>query len=159
MRILIAFTLALFVCLPVWSAEVGQPAPSFSLPELAGHSQTLEQLRGKLVYVDFWASWCGSCRQSFPFMNDFAQRYPDKLVVLAINLDEKRSDAEAFLAKYPASFTVLFDPKGDVAARYDLKGMPSSFLIDQAGVIKFAHVGFRENTAMTISNELNQLLK
>src|SRR5436190_21459373 len=83
-------------------------APAFTLPGLKG-DVTLESLRGKAVLVDFWASWCGPCRQSFPWMNDLQRKYGDKgLAIVAVNLDKDREFASSFLAEVPASFTVAF---------------------------------------------------
>src|SRR6266480_3576285 len=98
---------------------VGERAPLFALPTAAGDVVALEKLRGKVVYVDFWASWCGPCRRSFPWMNEMQQKYgPRGLAVVAINVDKKRSDAERFLVQYPAEFTVVYDDAGTTPAAY-----------------------------------------
>jgi cytochrome c biogenesis protein CcmG/thiol:disulfide interchange protein DsbE len=90
---------------------LAEPAPEFTLPDAAGQTISLSQQRGKIVYVDFWASWCGPCRQSFPWMNEMLGKYQAQgLEIVAINLDTGRAEADEFLAKNPASFTVLFDP-------------------------------------------------
>src|SRR2546427_1432439 len=110
---------------------VGERAPPFALPTAAGDTVALAQLRGKVVYVDFWASWCGPCRRSFPWMNAMNRKYGAQgLAIVAINVDKKRADAERFLAQIPAEFTVVFDAPGAVPAAYAVKGMPSSYLID-----------------------------
>src|SRR4029078_4050052 len=104
--------LALFAALSipaVRAAGVGEPAPAFALPTASGETIALGGLTGKVVYVDFWASWCGPCRRSFPWMNELVQRYAGQgLAIVAINVDKKRGDAERFLAQFPASFTVVF---------------------------------------------------
>ncbi|MEW8189836.1 MAG: TlpA disulfide reductase family protein [Candidatus Thiodiazotropha endolucinida] len=117
-------------------------APDFSLP---GQNMpiSLNEFKGKVVLLDFWASWCAPCRASFPWMNKMQSRYRSQgLEVIAINLDKNRALADDFLAKTPAKFTVAFDPTGEVASQYDLKGMPASFLIDGQGRILDSHVGF-----------------
>jgi cytochrome c biogenesis protein CcmG, thiol:disulfide interchange protein DsbE len=97
-----------------------------------------------VVYVDFWASWCGPCKQSFPWMNDMQAKYGSKgLQIVGINLDTKASDADQFLAEVPTNFLVAYDPKGDSAKRYQVKGMPSSFLLGPDGKIIKVHTGFR----------------
>ncbi len=127
----------------VQAVEPGQQAPAIDLPGPAA-SVSLDQLKGKLVYVDFWASWCGPCRQSFPWMNDMQAKYgPQGLQVVGVNLDDKTEDATRFLAQVPARFVTAFDPKGDTARRYQLKGMPSSVLIAPDGKVIQVHVGFR----------------
>lgn len=134
------------------------PAPDFSLAE-TGLADTLSDLKGKVVYLDFWASWCKPCRHSFPFMNDLQQRYADAgLVVLAVNLDAEPALAEAFLAKHPAQFAVHYDPQGQIAAQYQLLGMPSSYLIDSKGQIRYAHKGFFANKVLAYEQEIQTLL-
>ena len=125
------------------AVEPGQAAPAI---ELAGRTApvNLERLQGKLVYVDFWASWCGTCRQSFPWMNEMQAKYgPRGLQVVGVNLDNDSGEAAKFLSQVPASFAVAFDPKGDTARRYQVKGMPSSVLIGPDGKVIQVHTGFR----------------
>jgi cytochrome c biogenesis protein CcmG/thiol:disulfide interchange protein DsbE len=119
-----------------------RPAASFELPTRTG-TVSLDALRGKVVLVDFWASWCGPCRQSFPWLGKVAQRYGAKgLVVVAIDLDKDRGLAERFLHELPSPFTVAFDPAGKTAEAFDVEAMPSSFLIDRAGQVVYSHAGF-----------------
>jgi thiol-disulfide isomerase/thioredoxin len=127
-----------------WSLEAGTPAPELNLPGLK-EAVTLAGLKGKVVYLDFWASWCGPCKKSFPFMNELQARYGAQgFEILAVNLDAQREDAARFLAEVPARFTVAFDAKGDSAKRFEIKGMPSSYLIGRDGRVLVAHKGFRE---------------
>ena len=141
-RLAVATALALTGACAV-AVEPGQWAPDIDLP--AGQvAQRLSELRGKLVYVDFWASWCGPCRLSFPWMNDMQRKYgPKGLQVVAINLDAKRADADAFLARHPAAFALAFDPAGVSARRFGVLGMPSSVLIGPDGRVLYVHRGFR----------------
>ena len=125
-------------------AAAGDPvqAPGFDLPGRAGRV-SLEALRGKVVYVDFWASWCGPCRSSFPWLSALHDRYAAKgLVIVAINLDKDRDAAIAFLEQYPAPFLVAFDPDGKSAEAFNVPAMPSSYLINPAGLIVHADAGF-----------------
>jgi thiol-disulfide isomerase/thioredoxin len=141
------------------AAVVGAPAPAFALPDVAGQSVTLAGLRGQVVYIDFWASWCGPCRQSFPWMNAMAQKYGAQgLKVVAINVDKKRSDADRFLAQVPAQFTTVFDPAGAVPAAYDVKGMPSAYLVDATGNVVLVEEGFRSETADAMEARIRTLL-
>jgi len=131
-----------------FSIEAGQPAPDVDLPgaDLRGGSAParLSDLKGKVVYLDFWASWCGPCKQSFPWMNDMQRKYGARgLQVLAINLDAKRAEADQFLAQNPAAFGVAFDGKGESAKRIGVKGMPTSVLLGPDGKVLYVHQGFR----------------
>ncbi len=126
-----------------WAIEAGQMAPDIDLPG-SSLGARLSDLKGRHVYLDFWASWCGPCRLSFPWMADMQRQYGSRgLQVLAINLDAKRADADAFLAKSPAGFALVFDAKGESARRMGVKGMPTSLLIGPDGKVVFVHQGFR----------------
>jgi thiol-disulfide isomerase/thioredoxin len=120
----------------------------------------LTQYRGKVVYLDFWASWCKPCRQSFPWMNRMQDKYADQgLVIIAVNLDEDRADADRFLQELPAKFQVVYDPEGQVAEEYQLIGMPSSFIIDRAGAVHSRHMGFHDSSPTDYEAEIQSLLK
>jgi cytochrome c biogenesis protein CcmG/thiol:disulfide interchange protein DsbE len=139
-------------------ASTNQPAPDFSLPTAQGEIE-LNKLQGQVVYLDFWASWCGPCRKSFPWMKAMQSRYGrDGLKVIAVNLDKKREQAEKFLEELQAQFTVAFDPEGKVAEQYQLVGMPTSFLIDRQGRIHSTHIGFREPDKGRMEAEIQALL-
>lgn len=141
-----------------WAATPGQPAPEFSL---AGRNGTVDlaRLRGQFVYVDFWASWCGPCKRSFPWMNGLQQRFGRSgLQVVAVNVDTARADADRFLATTPASFTVAFDPTGATPRSYAIKGMPSSVLVDPGGNVVFQHAGFNEGAAQELEQKIAQAL-
>lgn len=122
--------------------------------------KTDAELTGKVVIVDFWASWCGPCRKSFPFFNQLQQKHrADGLVVLAVNEDEERADAEAFLKQYPANFAVLFDQQGQLASQYQIPGMPTTVVIDRQGKIRYSHSGFFESKTAAFEQEIQQLLQ
>lgn len=128
---------------PIQAVEMGETAPEFELPGLAAEVK-LSDVSGKLVYLDYWASWCGPCRQSFPWMNELQAKYgPQGLQVVAVNLDARVEDARRFLEMQPATFTVAFDPKGRTPRLYGVKGMPSSFLIGRDGRVIWRHTGFK----------------
>lgn len=138
---------ALCACLatiPAHALDAGQSAPDIDLPG-ATVAPRLAALKGKVVYVDFWASWCGPCRQSFPWMNDMQQKYGAQgLQVIAVNVDAKRADADQFLSEVPARFALAFDPKGDGPRRIGVKAMPTAVLIGADGKVVRVHQGFRE---------------
>ena len=160
MRLLaIAGLAGLVVVSPVGAAEVGQTAPTFSLPTAKGDPVALDKLRGKVVYVDFWASWCGPCRRSFPWMNDMQQKYGGKgFVVVGINVDKKRSDADKFLAQVPANFTIGFDEAGTTPSAYSVKGMPSSYLIEAKGNVVYVERGFLDEHKAELEQKIASLV-
>ncbi len=128
--------------------NVGDAAPNVTLPTSAATPATaidFGKLKGKIVYVDFWASWCGPCKQSFPWMNDMHTKYgPQGLQIVAINVDAKAADAERFLATSSAKFIVAFDAKGETPKQFGVKSMPTSFLVNSDGKIMLVHSGFRD---------------
>ena len=135
-------------------------APEINLPGINGNVQ-LESLRGKVIYLDFWASWCLPCKKSFPWMNKMKQNYADQgFEIVAINLDTERKLADEFLKEIDVNFIVAFDESGQSASQYKLKGMPSSYLIGRDGKVYASHVGFRDKDKLqleqTIKNLLNQ---
>ena len=138
------------------AVQPGDAAPAFTLAGKTG-KVSLDAYRGKFVYVDFWASWCAPCKRSFPWMSDLQRRYTDKgLVVVAINVDTNRADAERFLASTPAAFTVAFDSSGATPKQYAIKGMPSSVLVDPTGKIVFKHAGFTGDTPRELDAKISQ---
>jgi cytochrome c biogenesis protein CcmG, thiol:disulfide interchange protein DsbE len=112
----------------------------------------LAAFRGKVVYLDFWASWCAPCRESFPWMNHLQEEFGhDGLLVIAVNVDRERADAERFLRAHPADFHIVFDPDGLLPEKFGVHGMPTSFLIDREGRVQLRHEGFfvRERDQLT----------
>ncbi len=133
----------------------------FSANNHASETNTfdIKQYEGKVVYLDFWASWCIPCRKSFPWLNNLSKKYSsDELIVIAVNLDKKRVLATEFLNKYPADFKIIYDPKGLLAKKYKIKGMPSSVLFGKDGKPKFAHKGFFPKKIASYENEIAKLI-
>jgi cytochrome c biogenesis protein CcmG/thiol:disulfide interchange protein DsbE len=134
-------------------------APNVTLQSADGSTVESSTYRGKVVLVDFWASWCLPCKTSFPALDSLYREYqPRGLEVLAVNLDERRRDADAFLRDRSHHLTVLFDPTGAAPKAFGVKGMPSSFLIDKAGNIRFSHMGYSGNVDKNYRREIAQLL-
>lgn len=149
----------LLVLLPIL-ASADNRAPDFTLPTQNGTEIRLSDLKGQVVYLDFWASWCGPCRQSFPWMNQLHKRSDsDQFKIIAINLDSDETQARKFLSNLPADFTVAFDPTGVTAEAYHLPGMPTSYLIDRQGRVVSRHVGFLVSDTVKIEENIQQLLQ
>jgi len=153
-----ALALVTLLAGPVLAVEAGQVAPEF---DLAGRlaAVNLSDYKGKTVYLDFWASWCGPCKQSFPWMNDMQSRYGAKgLRVVGINVDQKTDDAKAFLKDTPASFDVAFDQGGKTPKAYAIKGMPTSVLIGRDGKVLSVHSGFKDEQRPELERQIQQAL-
>ena len=129
---------------------------------LAAHAASpldAAELSGHVVYLDFWASWCTPCKQSFPWMQTMQSAYAAQgLKIVAVNLDVARADADRFLNQFHPTFDVRFDPEGQLAQYYRVHGMPSSVLIDRHGVTRFTHVGFRPIDGAIYEAQLRELL-
>jgi cytochrome c biogenesis protein CcmG, thiol:disulfide interchange protein DsbE len=152
--------LAFYGCCDVADAtSIGDAAPPFSLATAGGETISLADLRGRVVYVDFWASWCGPCRRSFPWMNEMQQRYGSSgLKIVAINVDKQHADAERFLQVNAARFPVVFDIAGNMPLAYSVQGMPSSYLIDARGTVVLVEQGFRDDRKAEIEKQIQSLL-
>ena len=136
----------------------GEQAPDLVL-RTESATTSLAELRGKVVWLDFWASWCGPCRQSFPWMEAMQQRYGVQgLQVVALNLDAKPEAARRFLAEHRASFMVAFDHSGDSARRYAVRAMPTSVLIGADGQVRTVHAGFRAEDRDALETQLRDAL-
>ena len=120
----------------------------------------LDSYKGKVVYVDFWASWCGPCRESFPWMKKMQQQYgKDGLVIIAVNVDQDKKLADKFLSEFKPEFNVLFDKDGKLAEDFKVSSMPSSYVLDREGKPRFKHKGFHLDKQSQYETELNSLLK
>ena len=119
----------------------------------------LSQYKGKVVYLDFWASWCVPCRHSFPWMNKMHHDLSAKgLVIIAVNLDEDRKDADTFLRVIPADFKIIYDPEGQLAEKYKVQGMPSAYFIDRSGKLVKSHIGFKNKDTVSARQYIESLL-
>jgi thiol-disulfide isomerase/thioredoxin len=135
---------------------------SLLMAAVSSHADTnfdLESLRGRVIYLDFWASWCTPCRQSFPWMQAMKDAYAaDGLTLVAVNLDHDRADAQRFLQQFNPDFEVRFDPQGTLAEEFKVIGMPTSVLLDRHGVVRFTHVGFKSAERGLYETQLRELL-
>ncbi len=156
--LLIASVLSLGVTEIAMSASTTDASPA-GLPDIS-KVPMIQSAKGKVVLLDFWASWCVPCRKSFPWMNALQKKYGDQgLVVIAVNLDMVRADADEFLKAVPAQFRLEYDPKAELATKLDVSAMPTSFLLDRSGKIVKQHAGFREAQLAAREQEIEQLMK
>jgi len=154
------FVLAMTHLKSLMAAEAVSTMPDCALTSLADkQSFNLQQFKGKVIYVDFWASWCGPCAKSFPFMNELSRDLKDKgLQVIGVNLDETSADAQNFLAKYPANFVIAADTNEQCAKDFGVQAMPSTYLVDRNGTVRHVHLGFRPGEAKELRVLVEQLL-
>jgi thiol-disulfide isomerase/thioredoxin len=122
--------------------QVGQPAPNFKLPDLYGHEISLDQYKGRVVLLDFWASWCGPCRIALPSVESLQKEFPSTLVFLAINLQDSKEEITDFVYKMGLKSQVLLDENGSVGKTYGAASIPLEVLIDKQGIVRFAQNGF-----------------
>jgi peroxiredoxin len=142
------------------SAGVGEAAPPFSLKDMKGNTVTLESFKGKVVFLDFWATWCGPCKEEFPELEALYQKYgKEGFEVVGISVDKSESNVAEFLKKRPVSFTILTNTKGDVAETYGLPGMPTGFIIGKDGVIRYRHAGFSKAFLPLYEKEIVELIR
>lgn len=153
------YIVSVFLILLFPAVTWAQSAPNLSLKTDKGRTINLNQYKGSVVYLDIWASWCTPCRKAFPWMNDMQKRY-QKLgfKVIAVNVDQETDKAKAFLEKYPAFFTVAYDPKGNIPKNFGLKVMPSSYIIDRNGKIVEEHKGFMPSAAKKREQAIRKVL-
>lgn len=148
MRLLIFISLSLLATFSNNSLALnsGDKAPSLTLPLVASNdSLNLVDFKGRVVYVDFWASWCGPCRKSLPWLNELQQEFKNQeFVVIGINVDDEEQAAIDFLNEFPVQFPVVYDDQGEAYEQFNPAGIPTSYLIDRQGVIKAVHSGFKE---------------
>jgi peroxiredoxin len=144
LRITLA-TLAMMALASVNGAATERtPAPDFTLKSATGENIKLSELRGQVVMINFWASWCGPCRQEMPLLDEIHARYsPMGFTMLGVNVEEDSAKAKALLKDLPVDFPILFDQKNQVSKDYDVIAMPSTVLVDRDGNIRYIHRGYK----------------
>ena len=120
---------------------VGMEAPEFKLTTIYGESMRLSELRTRAVMLNFWASWCGPCVEEMPTLQAYSEKYEQDLIILGINADEPRSDVVGFVEQHSLSFTILLDPDSRIQDLYSIRAFPTSYFIDQEGVVRAVHIG------------------
>ena len=154
-------TVALAPRLALAADPLGQEAPLFTLPVRGSNAPlSLAQLRGQVVMVNFWASWCGPCREEFPLLDQIYRKYKSAgFTLLGVNVEPDAKDADGFIAGTPVSFPILFDHDSTVSKLYRVDGMPSTALIDRHGVLRWVHRGFKPGDENEYLSQLRALLR
>ncbi|MFZ2989562.1 TlpA disulfide reductase family protein [Ideonella sp.] len=160
-----AALLSLLLLAQPWAAlaaapATGAPAPNFVLRTLDGQNLRLSEQRGQVVMLNFWATWCGPCREEMPQLNRLHDKYKGAgFALLGINVDEDPRQAAALAAKLGVKFPVLLDSDKQISKTYDLSAMPSTVLIDRDGKVRHVHRGYRDGVADLYDQQIRQMLK
>jgi len=144
----------------IHAGQLPEIAPSFTATDLSGKSANLAGFRGKIVFLVFWASWCAPCREELPELDRLYKKFKTEgFEVIAISVDASESDVKSYLRKFPISFPVLLDKKGDVNDAYRVSGLPTGFLIGKNGIIRHIHRGFGKELLPMYEKEITDLIK
>jgi peroxiredoxin len=145
---------------PVTAADPSGPAPDFTLTSRDGQAVSLSDLKGQVVMINFWATWCGPCRKEMPLLEQLYQRY-ERLgfTLLGVNVEEKGTDAESFLKETPVTFPILFDPANNVSKLYNVSAMPSTVIVDRAGNVRFLHHGYQDGYEDDYQDQIRTLVR
>lgn len=156
---IIMLTAALLLGSIAAAADVSGPAPDFTLKSRSGENIKLSDLRGNVVMINFWASWCGPCRQEMPHLETLSKEYADYgFTLLGVNVDEKQELAEKLLAQIPVSFPILFDPTSSVSKLYNVDAMPTTILVDRDGNLRHLHRAYRPGFEDIYSDQIKALV-
>jgi thiol-disulfide isomerase/thioredoxin len=139
------------------AVDIGQPAPSFILTDLDGRETSLELFKGKIVLLDFWATWCAPCRMTMPVIEKLSKEYQNDMVVLAVNMREPKDVVEKYAFKEALSSHILLDKEGAVSATYGAYAIPMQFLIDRHGVVRHIQTGYGSNMAAQMRAQIEPL--
>jgi peroxiredoxin len=160
-RTFIVLLACMSTLLPLAAAAdiVGQPAPDFALRSIKGPSMRLSEHLGEVVVINFWATWCGPCRQEMPLLDELYGKYQRAgLVMLSVNIDENAEPAIEMAQTLKVSYPVLFDTRKEVSRAYDVSAMPVTVLVDRAGVVRYVSEGYKPGYEKRYTEKLRELL-
>ncbi len=160
LRRLVAVLLMAMLSAPSHSVDVRQQAPDFTLKSLEGINLRLQEYRGQVVLINFWASWCGPCRQEMPLLDRLHHRYEDTgFAVLGVNVEGDAAPAQKVVDKTKVTFPVLIDERQKVSEMYSLEAMPSTVVVDRDGVIRYIHRGYKPGDEAKYVEVVKQLIR
>ncbi len=145
---------------PALATNGAPPAPEFRLANRAGGELSLSGLRGQVVMINFWASWCAPCRQEFPALDEIYRKYkPMGFAIVGINVESEKADAERFLGMRPVTFPILFDPDNRVSASYGVSAMPTTVLVDRQGRLRWQHRAYKPGDEAKYIEQIRAMLR
>jgi peroxiredoxin len=155
-----AIAAALAVALPVVAGSAGGPAPAFTLAARNGAEVSLAQYKGQVVMINFWASWCGPCRQEMPLLESIYHKYGKMgFTLLGVNVEPDSQAANEWLKQTPVSFPILYDKDSKVSKLYDVAGMPSTVIIDRSGKLRMLHRGYKPGDENEYLDSIRTLIR
>lgn len=158
MRAIRPFAVVMILAATATNAQAATPA--FTLPARDGGNLSLAELKGQVVMINFWATWCGPCRQEMPLLEQIQAKYePLGFTLVGINVEPDSGAAQQWLTKVPVTFPILFDRKNEVAESFGVEGMPSSVFIDRAGNVRYVHRGYRPGDEAKYADMIRSLVK
>ncbi|MEM7279644.1 MAG: TlpA disulfide reductase family protein [Pseudomonadota bacterium] len=156
----IALTLGFVLPLGASSGLDGAKAPDFSLTTFTGNTMSLAEQKGDVVMINFWATWCGPCRQEMPILDELFTRYERAgFQLLGVNIDDEPARAKAMIAELGVSFPVLFDSDKKVSELYDVQAMPVSVMVDREGVVRYVHYGYKPGYEDKYLDQIRELIR
>ena len=156
----VSVLLGLFISLSASAVDLQEHAPDFTLKSLEGSNLRLQEYRGQVVLINFWASWCGPCRQEMPLLDRLHHRYEDTgFAVLGINVEGEEAPAREIVDKTNVTFPILIDESQKVSELYNLQAMPSTVVIDRDGVVRYIHLGYKPGDEAKYVEVVKQLIR
>lgn len=160
LKLRLAAVLAVSLVLPVQAEDVSGPAPDFTLAARDGSAVTLSDLKGQVVMINFWATWCGPCRKEMPLLEQLHARYESLgFTLLGVNVEEDSRLADQFLKETPVTFPILLDPENGVSKLYKVSAMPSTVLVDRSGNLRYLHHGYQEGYENEYQDQIRTLVR
>jgi peroxiredoxin len=158
--LMVVFAIQISVATSVQSADISGPAPDFTLKAMKGGNIKLSELAGNVVLINFWASWCGPCREEMPLLNKLHNKYePLGFTVLGVNVEEQSDPAISFINETPVDFPIIFDNKNKVSQLYKVVAMPTTVVVDRDGNVRFLHQGFKAGDEASYRKMVKRLIR